>query len=122
MSAKQNRAKRPFVSASARQQRPGRSKIVDLPPMVDTPLRPLDVATRWPTALGVPSVSTDRNDLCAAYLRTVTGFELLVDHPMHTEDHLLIVATQGDLVLESAGVPFVVREGGSATSLRAGGR
>lgn len=114
MSAKQNRAKRPFVSVSARQQRRDRSKVVDLPPMVGVSLRAYDAATRWPTALGVPRIRTDRDDLCAAYFRLAVGPELLVNHLIRTEDHLLIVLTEGNLVIESAGVPIAVREAGSA--------
>lgn len=114
MSAKQNPAKRRFVSVSARQRRPDRSKSADLPLMVAPSLRVAEVATRWPTALGFPRIATDRDDLCAAYFRSATGFSLMVDTPIHTDDHLLIVVTEGDLVIESAGVPFAMREGGSA--------
>ena len=56
----------------------------------------------------------DRDDLGAAYFRSVADFNLMVDHPVHTDDHLLIVVTGGDLVIESAGVPVAVREGCSA--------
>ncbi len=114
MNVKQNPAKRRFVSASARQRRPDRSKAVDLSMMAATSLRASDVATRWPAALGTPRVSTDRDDLCAAYFRSAAGFNLMVDTPVRTDDHLLIVVNEGDLVIESAGVPFAVREGGSA--------
>lgn len=114
MSTGKIKAKRPFVSVSARQQRPGWSKTVDLPLVVPTSLRSPDIVARWPTALGALRVLTDRDDLCAAYFRSAADFDLMVDRPVHTGDHLLIVVTQGDLVIESAGVPFALREGSSA--------
>ena len=48
------------------------------------------------------------------YVGSAVGFNTLVDQPSHTEDHFLIVISEGDLVIESAGIPFAVWEGSSA--------
>ena len=42
---------------------------------------------------------------------SAVGFNTLVDQPSHTEDHFLIVTSEGDLVIESAGILFAVWEG-----------
>lgn len=107
--------KRRFVSASARQQRRVPTNAADLPPVASKSLRDRDDgATRWPTALGTSRQRTNRDDLCAAYFQVASGFQLRVDEPIRTEDHLLVVVTEGALVIESAGCPFAVREGESA--------
>ncbi len=114
MSAKPNRRTRRFVSPSVRQRRRSQPTATDLPRVVTDALRDREDATRWPTALDTPRLRTDRDDICAAYFRSVAGFSLFIERLIRTDDHLLVVVNQGDLVIESAGVPFAIREGGSA--------
>ncbi len=115
MSAKPSRRTRRFVSPSVRQRRCSQTTATDLPRVVTDALREIDdSATRWPTALEAPRLRTDRDDLCAAYFRSVAGFSLFVDRLIRTDDHLLVVVNQGNLIIESAGCPFAIREGGSA--------
>ena len=105
-----------FVSPSARQRGQKHAIHAGTSGVVNEALRDLDASSlAWPDAMkNAPRLPTSRDDLCAAYRRDAAGSNLLRDGLVRTEDHVLIVVRRGDLVIESAQCPLVVRQGDSA--------
>ena len=90
--------------------------LADSSGIVNQALRDLDQRSlAWPDALThTANLSTTRDDLCAAYFRVAAGSDLLRDCLVRTEDHVLIVPCDGDLVIESTQGPFAVKQGDCA--------